>query len=134
MKITQENKIHYFIKDESNETWTSFNLESYMVIPQNNGKIKLKVIEQLRLFFATDIENYECGTFSIAFGRNDCHFSGFDNLTEFYKYMHSNRSICDFQSATKEDYLELREKAFRIFLEHRSADFSKLEIGSEFSV
>jgi hypothetical protein len=132
MPITKENKIHYFIKDESDEKFVRIDLESYMEIPQNNREIKFKRIEDIRMFYSTDIENYECATFQIDFGRNDCHFSGCKNLKEFYDYMQSDRMICNFKPVSKDEFLVLREKAFQIFLEHRCADYSKLEIGCEF--
>lgn len=132
MKINKENKIHYFIKDVSDESFVQINLESFMEIPQNNLQTKFKVIEQIRLFFSTDIENYECASFSIDFGRNDCHFSGHKSVEKLNKYMQSDFSICNFKRASKEDYLILRDKVFNVFLKHRYADHSKLEIGSEF--
>lgn len=132
MKITKENKIHYFIKDESNESFVDIKLESFMTIPQNDLELKFKRIESIRLFFSVDIENYECGSFNIDFGRNDCHFSGHKTVRELNSYMRSDRLICNYETASKKDYLELRDKVFKIFLDHRCADFSKLEIGSAF--
>lgn len=132
MPITKENKIYYFIKDESNDKFFSLGLESYMAIPQNDNTVRFKRIEDIYLFFHTDIENYECGTFKIDFGRNDCHFSGCKSLKELNKYMQSDRTIYNYKPATKEGYFALREKVFRLFLEHRCADYSKLEIGCEF--
>lgn len=130
--ITKENKIYYFIKDESDETFIRINLESYMAVPQNGNEVKFKRIEDIRLFYAADIENYECATFQIDFGRNDCHNSGCKSLKELNSYMQSDASIYNFKPASKEDYLALREKTFKIFLEHRCADYSKLEIGCPF--
>lgn len=130
--ITEENKIHYFLKDESSESFIDFNLESYMEIPQHDGEIKFKRIEDIRLFYSSDIEKHEYGSFKIDFGRNDCCYSGYKNVKDLYKCMQSNISIYNFKPASKEDYLVLREKIFKIFLEHHCTDYSKLEIGSEF--
>lgn len=132
MPITKENKIYYFIKDESDESFVKIYLESYMAVPQNGNEIKFKRIEDIRLFISADIENYECASFQIDFGRNDCHFSGCKSLKELNSYMQSDRSICNYKPSSKEDYFTLREKAFKIFLEHRSVDYSKLEIGCDF--
>lgn len=130
--ITKENKIHFFIKDESDENFVKIELESYMAIPQHDGEIRFKRIEDIRMFYHRDIENCELGSFEIDFGRNDCLYSGCKSVKELYKYQQSDTSIYNFNPASKEDYLALRKKAFRIFLKHRCTDYSKLEIGSEF--
>ena len=131
--ITKENKIHFFIKDKSDQEFINIDLESYMEIPQRDDKIDFKRIEDLRLFFKRNIEEYECAGFQIEFGRNDCHFSGCKTVKELYKYMQSDSPIYNFKPVSKKEYLELRDEAFEIFLKHKCADYSKLEIGSEFS-
>jgi hypothetical protein len=130
--ITKENKIHFFIKDESCQNFVKIELESYMAIPQHDSEIRFKRIEDIRIFYHRDIENCEVASFKIDFGRNDCMYSSCQSVKELYKYQQSDTCIYNFKPASKEDYLALREKAFGIFLKHRMADYSKLEIGSEF--
>ncbi|MEZ0182631.1 hypothetical protein AB9T89_10325 [Flavobacterium oncorhynchi] len=132
MRITVENKMHFFVRDESSDGFTDIRIESFMAIPQRNNETKFRRIEDIRLFYHVDIENYEVGSFTIDFGRNDCCYSGHKSEKELYAYMQSDISICNFKSASKEDYLLMREKALKKFLEHRCADFSKLEIGCVF--
>lgn len=132
MTITIKNKLHFFIKDESDREFIKIDLESYMEIPQHDGTINFKRIEDLILFFKRNIEEYECASFKIDFGRNDCMNSGCKSVKELYKYMQSDTLIYNLKPATKEDYLILREKAFAIFLKHKCADYSKLEVGSDF--
>lgn len=132
MKITKENKIYYFIKDDSKSDFTSYGLESYIAIPKNDNTVDYKRIEEIRLFFHKDMENYECGSFKIDFGRNDCIFSGCKSYNELIKYMLSDSKFYNFKSVTKDEYLEFRDKAFKTFLDHKQADYSKLEIGCEF--
>lgn len=132
MPITKEHQIHYFIKDESNEAFNSFSLESYMAIPQNNNTVNYKRIEQIRLFFSTDMNKYECGSFHVDFGRNDCFYSGCKSYKELLNYMLSDLKVYNFKIASKEDYLSLRDKVFKLFLDHQQADYSQLEVGCDF--
>ncbi|WP_281991225.1 hypothetical protein [Aquimarina aggregata] len=126
MKITKDTPIHYFIKDRSNSDWYNLDLEAYLEIPQGDGKSKFQVIEDIHLFYNTDLKNYESGSFQISLGRDSCHYSGHDTIHKLIEQQQRDVPIYGFKKVSKDEYLALRDKAFKIYLNHRNLDFEKL--------
>ncbi len=133
MKITEENPIHFFVKDQSCDRWYRIELEAFLEIPQHDDTSDFRTVEDIRLFMSTDLVDYECGTFQIDFGRADGIHSWAKTLKELIEIQARESSMSiGFSQATKEEYLKLREKAFNIYLKHPKTDYEGLKLGSEF--
>ena len=133
MKITEHTPIHYFIRNEVNDSFHKIELEAYLEIPQSTDVSKFRCIEDIRLFNSKDMDNHEIITFQCDGGRNTVVHSWANNLKDLVEYKESDASICRFKKTDKESYLILRETVFRIYMSHPKTDFDKLEIGSQFN-
>lgn len=131
MKITKDHKFHYFIKESYNKYFHEIEIRSILEIPQRNGEVRLKRLEDVRVFMSKDHERNECGTFEINFGKDDGIMSGFNTVKEMNEWMLSDRMIYGFRIASKEEYLQCRKNMFDIYMEHPTVDFERLKPDQE---
>lgn len=132
MKITEQHKIYYFIKDSERGDFYDIQMNSYLEIPQNDGTSNFKQIEKIRLFYYTDLSKHEVAGFNIDFGKHDCMYAFEKSAESLIMGMTRKDGFYNYKVATQEEYLELRTKAFEIFNKQTCIDYDTLKIGEEF--
>nr|WP_322624461.1 hypothetical protein [uncultured Flavobacterium sp.] len=132
MKITEQHKIHYFVKEDYRGHFYSIELYCFFEISQRDDTSDFRQIEKVRLFYSKDMQANEVGWFEIDFGKGTCMGSLAKTAKELTETYTRDVDIYNYKVATQEEYLVLRAKAFEIYNKQTCIDFDTLKIGEEF--
>lgn len=132
MEITEQHKMHYFIKEDARGNFYTIEMYCFFEIPQRDDTSNFRQIEKVRLFYSKDMQANEVGWFEIDFGKGTCMGSSAKTAKELTEVYTRDTSIYNYKVATQKEYLALRTKAFEIFNKQTCIDFDTLKVGEEF--